>query len=103
MQKKQRPKYTEEFKQRAVELSLKGNVVQVAAELGISKSSLIRWRAEGGHSEARVSDDLSTRQMKDLLAEQQRRIAELERGKKIAEMERDILKKATAFFARECQ
>ena len=48
MQKKQRPKYTEEFKQRAVELSLKGNVVQVAEELGISKSSLIRWRARGG-------------------------------------------------------
>jgi transposase len=103
MQKKQRPKYTEEFKQRAVELSLKGNVVQVAAELGISKSSLIRWRAEGGHSDARVSDEMSARQMKSLLAEQKRRIDELERAKKIAEMERDILKKATAFFARECQ
>ena len=46
---------------------------------------------------------MTTRQMKTLLAEQQRRIEELERGKKIAEMERDILKKATAFFARECE
>ena len=91
------------FKQRAVELSLKANVVQVAAELGISKSSLIRWRAEGGHSEARVTDEMSARQMKALLAEQQSRISELERAKKIAEMERDILKKATAFFARECE
>lgn len=103
MQKKQRPKYTDEFKQRAVELSLKANVVHVAAELGISKSSLIRWRAEGGHSEARAGDEMSARQMKALLAEQQRRISELERAKKIAEMERDILKKATAFFARECE
>ena len=58
---------------------------------------------EGGHSEARVSDEMPARQMKALLAEQQRRIVELERAKKIAEMERDILKKATAFFARECE
>ena len=50
-----------------------------------------------------MTDEMSARQMKALLAEQQSRISELERAKKIAEMERDILKKATAFFARECE
>lgn len=103
MQKKERPRYTEEFKQRAVELTQQKAIAEVAAELGIGKSSLIRWRAEGGHSGARVTNEMSTRQMKTLVAEQQRRIAELEKAKKIAEMERDILKKATAFFARECE
>ena len=103
MQKKQRPKYTNEYKQRAVELSLKKNVHDVAKELDISPSSLVRWRAAAGHSEVRMNDDMTARQMKTLLAEQQCRIEELERGKKLAEMERDILKKATAFFARECE
>lgn len=104
MQKKQRPKYAEEFKQRAVELTLKKNVHDVAKELQISTSSLVRWRAEAGHSDVRMTEDgMSARQMKSLLAEQQQRIAELEKGKKLAEMERDILKKATAFFARQCE
>ncbi len=93
MQKKRQPKYTEEFRQRAVELSVKRSVAAVAKELDISPSSLVRWRAEAGHSEARVSDEMTARQMKGMLAEQQRRIAELEKENKIAEMERDILKK----------
>lgn len=103
MQKKRQPRYTDEFKQRAVDLSLKKSVREVAMELDIATSSLIRWRAESGHSDARANDEMTTRQMKTLLAEQQRRIAELEKAKKIAEMERDILKKATAFFARDCE
>jgi len=37
----------------------------------------------------------------DKLSAEQRRIRELERELAIAKMERDILKKATAFFARE--
>lgn len=44
---------------------------------------------------------MSAREMKNLVAEQQRKIQQLEKEKKIAETERDILKKATAFFARE--
>ena len=103
MQKKKQSKYTKEFKQRAVELSLKSSISEVAAELGIGKSSLIRWRAKSDCSDARVSDEMSARQMKTLLVEQQKQISQLEKAKKLAEMERDILKKATAFFAKECK
>ena len=44
---------------------------------------------------------MTAREMKNLIEEQQQRIDELEKEKKLAEMEREILKKATVFFARE--
>lgn len=104
MQKKRRPRYTDEFKMRAVELSKEKGVEAVAKELDISTSSIIRWRAQFGESPVRSANGkLTTREMKNLLDEQQRRIEQLEKEKKIAEMERDILKKATAFFARESE
>lgn len=101
MRKRGRPGYTTEFKRRAVELSRHGNVKKVAEELGISRSALVRWRGEIGESEVRTTDGMSAREMKNLLAKQQREIERLQKEKKIAEMERDILKKATVFFAKE--
>jgi transposase len=104
MQKKRRPRYNNEFKKRAVDLSKEKGIEFVANELDISPSSVIRWRAKFGKSPVRSGiDQLSAREMKNLLEEQQRRIDQLEKEKKIAEMERDILKKATAFFARESE
>lgn len=102
MQKKKRPRYSKEFKQRAVQLSAKKNVHDVAEELGISSSSIIRWRAQFGESPVRqTSGSLTPRQMKQRLAQLERENDTLKKEKKIAEMERDILKKATVFFARE--
>ena len=102
MQKRKRPTYTREFKQRAVQLSTKKNVHDVAEELGISSSSIIRWRAEFGEAPVRqTSASLSPRQMKQRLAQLERENDALKKEKKIAEMERDILKKATVFFAKE--
>jgi len=105
MQKKRRPRYNDEFRMRAVELSREKGVEAVAKELEISVASLSRWRAKFGEAPVRRSKNgkLTTREMKNLLDEQQRRIEQLEKEKKIAEMERDILKKATAFFARESE
>lgn len=104
MQKKRRPRYNSEFKRRAVELSKERGVETVAEELGISTSSVTRWRAQYGESPVRSRDgNLTAREMKNLLDEQQRRIEQLEKEKKIAEMERDVLKKATAFFAKESE
>ncbi len=102
MQKKRRPRYTREFKERAVELSTKKPVQEVADELGVSTSSIVKWRAQLGESPTRATKgSLSTREMKNLLVELQRENEMLKKEKKLAEMEREILKKATVFFAKE--
>jgi transposase len=102
MQKRKKPRYSKEFKERAVQLSMMDGIDGTAAQLGVSKSSIVRWRAELGESPVRnTSQSLTAREMKNLIAEQQRRIELLEKEKKLAEMEREILKKATVFFVRE--
>lgn len=87
-----RKKYDLEFKQRAVKLSYSSErtVAEVAKSLGIDKSMLYQWRKrytpEGEKTAAVVAreDELKLRA----------RIAELEE-------ENDILKKATAYFAKK--
>jgi transposase len=85
-----RVKYDEEFKKNAVKLSYASpkSLEQVAKDLGISKSLLYRWRikytAEGDKTRyANIEEE-----MKALRLE----LAELK-------IERDMLKKATAYFA----
>jgi transposase len=84
--------YSPEFKKEAVELARRtgSSANQLAKELGISQTSLSRWIREAKASE-RGSDIF------DHEAELRRLHKEIERLR----MERDILKKATAFFARE--
>lgn len=102
MQKKKRPRYNQEFRENAVRLSTRQNVSDVAKELEISESSLIRWRGQMGESPVRqASASLTPREMELRLAQLERENEMLRKEKKVAEMEREILKKATAFFARE--
>lgn len=87
------PLYTEEFKIEAVkQVADRGHsVAEVAARLGVSAHSLYQWLKRYDKPTAqRQQDD-------DLQAENRRLKAEL---KRVSE-ERDILKKATAYFARE--
>ena len=87
-----RRKFSPEFKQEAVELVRQTgkSANQIAKELGISQTSLSRWlREQTGHPEGENSFSIQE--------ENQRLRQEVERLK----MERDILKKATAFFAKE--
>lgn len=102
MQKKPKIKYTKEFKERAVQLSFESEkkVREVAKELGISVSTLVDWRGKFGVSNPR-SSGTTIRELQKQLEEQQRENQLLRKEKKIAEMERDILKKATVFFAKE--
>lgn len=102
MQKKRSPRYGREFKERAVQLSAEKTVQQVADELGVSTASIVKWRGEFGSSPTRnTKASLSTRELKNVVAELQREVEMLKKEKKLAEMEREILKKATVFFARE--
>ena len=92
-----RRKHSAEFKREAVRLSLEpGRTVgEVAANLGIDRGVLQRWRSEmkaqgpsafPGNGRAKSSDDEVLQLRKELARAQQ---------------ERDILKKALAYFAKE--
>ena len=92
-----RRKYTPEFKREAVRLVTEGGygVAGAARSLGINENMLRRWRQELGEQGEEAfpgSGHMSSEQeeLRRLRAEN-RRLRE----------ERDILKKATAYFARE--
>ncbi len=92
-----RQKYTREFKQDAVRLVTEQGYKQTEAarNLGIDRGMLGRWVKEFQEDESeafRGNGKLSSEQ------EELRRLREENRRLK---MERDILKKATAFFAKE--
>lgn len=88
-------RYTEEFKIEAVkQVSERGySVHDVARRLGVSPHSLYAWRKKY------MQGSQYTAQEDDQQAEIKRLRAEL---KRVTE-ERDILKKATAYFAKESQ
>ena len=87
--------YTKEFKQDAVELSLSSDKTreQIANNLDVSVSTLTRWvREYREHGEKAFPGN-----GKPIEAE----LAKLQAENRQLKMERDILKKATAFFAKE--
>ena len=93
--KRRRAKYTLEFKLEAVRLVKAGQEASVTARvLGVPKQSLSNWvrLADKGALQGAGDKPVSAEQM-----ELARLRAELARVK----MERDILKKATAYFAKE--
>ena len=95
MAKGMRARYTQEFKEEAVRLVSSGERVAVVAKnLGLSEQTLHNWvRAAGaGTLKGQAKSEVSSEQM-----EIRRIRSELARVK----MKRDILKKATAYFARE--
>ena len=89
--------YDKSFKERAVKLSYqRGSLLSAAKELGISYSTLGKWRKDyekygnnsfPGRGNERLTDD-------------QRRIKELEKQLKDKELDLEILKKAVGFFSR---
>ena len=87
--------YTDEFKAGAVKLVEAGKTAgQVARDLDLTESALRLWveraQADGGRGRPGV---LTTAEREEL--------ARLRKENRELRMERDILKKATAFFARE--
>ena len=88
--------YTREFKIEAAKLSYNSDkpVEEIAENLGVSQSSLNRWRRE-----YRVDPDQAFRgngQMKEREAE----VTRLKKELREARMENEILKKAVAIFTR---
>jgi transposase len=88
--------FTAEFKMEAIKLVTEQGLSQseAARRLDIASTSLHGWirQAQAGKLKPSGKAGLST---------EQQRIRELERELAIVRMERDILKKATAYFAKE--
>jgi transposase len=94
--KESRRIYSKEFKTKAVELgNLRGNVQEVARELGIRGELIYRWRNELG----RRPESAFEGNGKVQLSEEQRELARLRKKLADVEMERDILKKAVGIFS----
>ena len=92
-----RRKYSAEFKQDAVKLVTEQGykVPEAARNLGINEGVLRRWI-----NKSIETNDVG-RQPSGGLIKDQARIRELEAENKCLKMEREILKKTTAFFAKE--
>jgi transposase len=87
--------FSSEFRQRAVELARTSDrpLVEVAKELGISRSCLQNWVRQAKVDTGDDSCGLSSAEKEEL--------AELRRRNRQLEMENDVLKRAAAYFARE--
>lgn len=87
--------YDEEFKAGAVKLAQESSKssAQIAEDLGIKPSLLYSWLKK-----ARQPEEVKAAMAR--LQSQEQEIKQLKREMKIIKEERDILKKATAYFAR---
>ena len=87
---------SEEVKRDAVRLVVEEGYTRqaAAAAVGVSDQSLRAWHAKYAPVPEPCGDDASVEELRD-------EVARLRKQLKRAELERDILKKATAFFAKE--
>lgn len=94
--KRARRKFTPEFKAEAVRLCKIGDrsVRQVALDLDLTETALREWVK-------RADEDGSTASADSVTSSEREELKELRKRVKRLEMEREILKKATAFFAKE--
>src|SRR5438046_674228 len=96
MAKRKRRRFTKEFKSETVRLIREGGktIRQVAHDLDLTESAVRNWfkqaEIDAGHG---APGALTTAEREEL--------QRLRRENRQLQMERDILKKATAFFAKE--
>lgn len=92
-QKRSYKQYPKEFKEEAVALVLDQgySVAEAAKSLGVATNLLYRWKDQQGQ--------LSTNQ--GLAEDERTELQRLRKENKELRMEKEILKKASAFFAKE--
>ena len=93
---KTRPPYPDEFRREALELLRAGRSPREPAEaLGVSEQTLRNWRRQDQVDRHERDDGLTSDEREEL--------RRLRRENARLKQERDILKRATAFFARETE
>ena len=98
MAKRKRRVFTEEFKAQTVRLVRESGktIAVVARELDLTESSLRAWVRQAAIDAGRGPTGALT-------TEEREELGRLRRELRTVRMERDILKKATAFFAKESE
>jgi transposase-like protein len=96
MKRRERRKFTQQFKADAVRLCTAGGktVAEVREQFDLTDTALRRWVAQAVVDAGKGPEGALTTAERTELSELRRRVKRLE-------MERDILKKATALFAKE--
>jgi transposase len=96
MARRKRRQFTDEFKRDAARLARESDkgIAAIASDLDLSETVLRRWMREYGMDTKREPQSALTTDERGELRDLRKRVRELE-------MEREILKKATAFFAKE--
>jgi transposase len=96
MEKRQRRKFTDEFRAKAVQLVQSSNktVAEVARDLDLTPSSLGNWVKQ-------AEIDAGRGPVGALTTEEREELSRLRKENRILKEEREILKKAAAFFAKE--
>jgi|SRR5215510_4354460 len=94
--RRKRRTFSEEFKEETVRLVREGgkSLTEVARDLELTRSAVERWVKEAEIEAGRGPAGALTRA-------ERKELAQLRRENRQLRMERDILKKATAFFAKE--
>lgn len=87
-------RFSPEFRRRAVELARERlkPMPELAADLGVSESSLWRWMKQ-----ADVDEDMKP----GLTSGEREELVRLRKENRVLRMERDLLSRAAAFFASE--
>lgn len=91
---------TKEFKDSAVQLALNSeeSAVQIAKDLNINSKTFYSWIREYKKANNLGNDDKKAKKSKESLEVENKRLSKENR---LLRQQRDILKKATAYFASE--
>ncbi len=89
-----RPPYPPQFKEEAIRLMLSSEkpLTRISRELDVSEQTLRNWRKQR---------EIDQGDREGLSTDEQEELGRLRRKVKVLEQEKEILRKATAFFARE--
>lgn len=95
MSRRERRKFSDEFKAQAVELVRTSgkSVSQIARDLDLTENALREWVKKVAGDQPRKEGPLGE--------DERAKLRRLEEENRILRMERDFLKKAAAFFAKE--
>jgi len=96
MEKRKRRAFTSEYKAEVVDLCRRSgkSIGAIAKDLGLAETAVRRWVQQAAVDAGKGPAGALTTAERDELSALRRRV-------KTLEMEREILKKATAFFAKE--